>query len=92
MKIPIMLKTERIINKAFKQASKTTDLKRLRLKNTKFIDRARQLEKMRIETSYNVSKKELENIVLKTPRIEELPDFYREFVESQIDVDKFKQA
>ncbi|MCD6229849.1 MAG: 50S ribosome-binding GTPase [Candidatus Diapherotrites archaeon] len=92
MKIPIMLKAQGILDKSFKEASKYTDHIREKMAHTKFIDRAKRLETLRIERSYAVSKKELENIVLKTPMINELPEFYREFVESQIDADKFRQA
>lgn len=90
MMIPTIPTPEELLDKGFRRGKKAADLARTQ-KIPKHI-KGRKIEETRVVTSCQVIKDKLKMIIDSVPIIEELPEFYQDYIDITVGVDDMKQA
>jgi len=90
MMLPTIPTPEELLDKGFRRGKKAADLRRSE-KMPKHL-KGKRLEETRVVTSCQVIKDKLKMILDRTPEIEELPEFYQDYIDITVGVDDFKQA
>lgn len=88
--IPTIPTPEEILDKGFSRGKKAADLRRHE-KIPKHL-KGKRLEEIRVITSCQVIKDKLKMILDRTPNVEELPEFYQDYIDITVGVDDFKKA
>lgn len=88
-KMPTVLTADELINKAFHRAEKVAAA--LTPKGGPKA-KARQREELRVRTVSNVLRDSLKKLLDRTPGVSELPEFYRELVDTLVDRDQFHRS
>ncbi|KZX17335.1 NOG1 family protein [Methanobrevibacter filiformis] len=90
MMIPTIPTPEELLDKGFRRGKKTADLVR-----TSKIPRSikgKKIEEAKVITACQVIKDRLKMIVDRVPTIEELPEFYQDYIDITVGVDQMKQS
>ncbi len=88
-KMPTVLTADELIDKAFRRAEKAASAATPRGgKRAK----AREREEIRVRTVSNVVRDNLRKLLDRTPGVSELPEFYRELVDTLVDRDQFHRS
>lgn len=88
--LPTIPTPEELLDKGFRRGKKAADLRRGE-KMPKHL-KGKRLEETRVITSCQVIKDKLKMIIDRTPEIEELPEFYQDYIDITVGVDDFKQS
>ena len=88
-KMPTVLTADELINKAFHRAEKAAAT--LTPKGGPKA-KARQREELRVRTVSNVLRDSLKKLLDRTPGVSELPEFYRELVDTLVDRNQFHRS
>ena len=90
MMLPTIPTPEELLDKGFRRGKKAADLRRGE-KMPKHL-KGKRIEETRVITACQVIKDRLKMILDRTPEIEELPEFYQDYIDITVGVDDFKQA
>lgn len=90
MKLPTIPTPEELLDKGFRRGKKAADLKRSE-RMPKHL-KGKRVEEIRVITACQVIKDKLKLIIDSTPIIEELPEFYQDYIDITVGVDDFKQS
>ena len=90
MMIPTIPTVEELLDKGFSRGKKAADMKRSE-KIPKRI-KGKRIEEVRVTTACQVIEAKLKMIIDRTPEIEELPEFYQDYIDITVGVDDLKQA
>ena len=90
MMIPTIPTVEELLDKGFSRGKKAADMKRSE-KIPKRI-KGKRIEEVRVTTACQVTEAKLKMIIDRTPEIEELPEFYQDYIDITVGVDDLKQA
>lgn len=90
MKLPHIPTPDEIIDKAFNRASKAAS----KVRSSKLHPRVkgRRIEEVRVETACDIITSTFNGIVVGTPIIEELPEFYQDYIDIVVGVDQYKHS
>ena len=87
--MPTVLTSKELIDKAFRRAEKAASAANPRGGRRA---KAREREELRVRTVSNVVRDTLKKLLDKTPGVSELPEFYRELVNTLVDRDQFHRS
>lgn len=90
MIIPTIPTPDELLDKGFRRGKKAADLVR-----TSKIPRhlkSKRIEEQRVVTSCQVIKDRIKMILDRVPDIEDLPDFYQDYIDITVGIDKMKQS
>lgn len=90
MMIPTIPTPEEILDKGFSRGKKAADLRRTE-KMPKHM-KGKRVEEVRVTTACQVIKDKLKMILDRTPNVEELPEFYQDYIDITVGVDDFKKS
>lgn len=90
MRIPTIPTPDELLDKGFRRGKKAADLQRSQ-KIPKHL-KGKKLEEIRVITACQVIKDKLKMILDSIPVIEELPEFYQDYIDITVGVDNMKQA
>ena len=90
MMIPTIPTPEEILDKGFSRGKKAADLRRTE-KMPKHM-KGKRVEEVRVVTACQVIKDKLKMILDRTPNVEELPEFYQDYIDITVGVDDFKKS
>ena len=90
MMLPTIPTPDELLDKGFRRGKKAADLRRGE-KMPKHL-KGKRIEETRVITACQVIKDRLKMILDRTPEIEELPEFYQDYIDITVGVDDFKQA
>jgi nucleolar GTP-binding protein len=85
-RIPTILRSDELLNKAFKKASKVV------VSGKKGIDRRKKLSKAKIESLSQTIDSTLKKYVKSFPTIDDLHPFYRALINTLLDTDRLKKS
>lgn len=90
MKLPHIPTPDEIIDKAFNRASKAAS----KVRSSKLHPRVkgRRIEEVRVETACDIITSTFNGIIVGTPIIEELPEFYQDYIDIVVGVDQYKHS
>lgn len=90
MKLPQVPTPDEIIDKAFNRASKAAS----KVRSSKLHPRVkgRRIEEVRVETACETINSTFNRIITGTPIIEELPEFYQDYIDIVVGVDQYKHS
>ena len=90
MKLPNIPTPDEIIDKAFNRASKAAS----KVRSSKLHPRVKglRIEEVRVQTACEVINSTFNRIVTETPIIEELPEFYQDYIDIVVGVDQYKHS
>ncbi len=90
MILPTIPTPDELLDKGFRRAKKAANLAR----TTKIprYKKAKVLEETRVKTACQVIRDRIQMILDRTPNIEELPEFYQDYIDVAVGVDDMKQA
>ena len=88
--LPTIPTPDELLDKGFRRGKKAADLRRGE-KMPKHL-KGKRIEETRVITACQVIKDRLKMILDRTPEIEELPEFYQDYIDITVGVDDFKQA
>lgn len=90
MKLPQVPTPDEIIDKAFNRASKAAS----KVRSSKLHPRVkgRRIEEIRVETACETINSTFNRIITGTPIIEELPEFYQDYIDIVVGVDQYKHS
>lgn len=90
MMIPTIPTSDELLDKGFRRGKKAAD----ELRSTKIPRhlKGKRIEELRVTTACQVIKSSLQSILDKVPEIEDLPEFYQDYIDVTVGVDDFKQA
>ncbi len=87
--MPTVLKSSELVDKAFKRAEKVASSVTPRGGRRA---KAREREELRVRTVSSVLRDSLRKLLDRTPGVSELPEFYRELVNTLVDEDQFHRS
>lgn len=90
MMIPTIPTPEELLDQGFRRGKKNADLMRTQ-KMPKHL-KGKKIEETRVVTSCQVIKDKLKSIIDSVPIIEELPEFYQDYIDITVGVDDLKQS
>ena len=90
MMIPTIPTPEELLDKGFRRGKKSADLMRTQ-KIPKHL-KGKKIEETRVITACQVIKDKLKSIIDSVPIIEDLPEFYQDYIDITVGVDDMKQA
>lgn len=90
MMIPTIPTPDELLDKGFRRGKKAADLMRTQ-KIPKHL-KGKKIEETRVITACQVIKDKLKSIIDSVPIIEELPEFYQDYIDITVGVDDLKQA
>ena len=90
MKLPHIPTPDEIIDKAFNRASKAAS----KVRSSKLHPRVKgkRIEEVRVDTTCDIITSTFNGIVVGTPIIEELPEFYQDYIDIVVGVDQYKHS
>lgn len=90
MKLPHIPTPDEIIDKAFNRASKAAS----KVRSSKLHPRVKgkRIEEVRVDTACDIITSTFNGIVVGTPIIEELPEFYQDYIDIVVGVDQYKHS
>ena len=90
MKLPHIPTPDEIIDKAFNRASKAAS----KVRSSKLHPRVKgkRIEEVRVDTACDIITSIFNGIVVGTPIIEELPEFYQDYIDIVVGVDQYKHS
>ncbi len=90
MKLPDIPTPDEIIDKAFNRSSKAA----AKIRTSKLHPRVKgkRIEEVRVETACEVINATFNRIITETPEIEELPEFYQDYIDIVVGVDDYKHS
>lgn len=88
--IPTIPTPDEILDKGFSRGKKAADLRRTE-KMPKHL-KGKRVEEVRVITACQVIKDKLKMILDRTPNVEELPEFYQDYIDITVGVDDFKKS
>ncbi|MCD7782192.1 MAG: 50S ribosome-binding GTPase [Methanosphaera sp.] len=90
MKLPNVPTPDEIIDKGFNRASKAAS----KVRSSKLHPRVkgRHIEEVRVETACETINATFNKIITGTPIIEELPEFYQDYIDIVVGVDQYKHS
>jgi nucleolar GTP-binding protein len=90
MFLPTIPTSDETIDKAFRRAKKAA--MKVRTSKIRGQDKSKRIEEARVQTACQVIRETYESILTKTPRIEDLPEFYQDYIDVVVGVDQFKKS
>jgi nucleolar GTP-binding protein len=90
MFLPTIPTPEEILDKGFNRAKKAAN--RLRSSKIPRQQKSKKIEEVRIKTACQVIQESFKNILNKTPKVEELPLFYQDYIDVVVGVDQLKKS
>jgi nucleolar GTP-binding protein len=90
MFLPTIPTPDETIDKAFRRAKKAA--MKVRTSKVRGQEKSKRIEEARVQTACQVIKETFENILNKTPRVEDLPEFYQDYIDVVVGVDEFKRC
>ena len=90
MMIPTIPTPDELLDKGFRRGKKAADLVRTS-KVPKHL-KSKRIEEQRVITSCQVIKDRMKMILDRVPDIEELPEFYQDYIDITVGIDKMKQS
>ncbi|MDO5848282.1 MAG: NOG1 family protein [Methanobrevibacter sp.] len=90
MMIPTIPTPDELLDKGFRRGKKNADLMRTQ-KIPKHL-KGKKIEETRVVTACQVIKDKLKSIIDSVPIIEEMPEFYQDYIDITVGVDDLKQA
>ncbi len=90
MKLPHIPTPDELIDKAFNRASKAAS----KVRSSKLHPRVKgkRIEEVRVKTACEVINSTFNRITTETPYIEELPEFYQDYIDIVVGVDQYKHS
>ena len=88
--MPFILNPDKLIDVAFRKASK--EASSLSIKKVSKLVRVRKKEEKKIKSVSSTIKKHLNKVISRTPKVDELPPFYRELINVVVGIDRFKKS
>ena len=90
MKLPHIPTPDEIIDKAFNRASKAAS----KVRSSKLHPRVKgkRIEEVRVDTACDIITSTFNGIVVGTPIIDELPEFYQDYIDIVVGVDQYKHS
>ena len=90
MFLPNIPTSEEVIDKAFRRAKKAAA--KVRTSKIHRQHKSKRIEEVRVQTACQVIKDTFEDILEKTPHVEELPMFYQDYIDVAVGVDDLKRS
>lgn len=90
MKLPHIPTPDEIIDKAFNRASKAAS--KVRSSKLHLRVKGKRIEEVRVDTACDIITSTFNGIVVGTPIIEELPEFYQDYIDIVVGVDQYKHS
>ena len=90
MMIPTIPTPDELLDKGFRRGKKAADLART-TKIPKHL-KGKRIEEVRVITACQVIKDRLKMILDKVPPLEELPEFYQDYIDITVGIDDFKKS
>jgi nucleolar GTP-binding protein len=90
MFLPTIPTPDETIDKAFRRAKKAA--MKVRTSKIRGQEKSKRIEEARVQTACQVIRESYENILKKTPRIEDLPEFYQDYIDVVVGVDQLKKS
>lgn len=90
MIIPTVPTPNELLDKGFRRGKKSADLMRSQ-KMPKYL-KGKKIEETRVITACQVIKDKLKTIINSVPDINELPEFYQDYIDITVGVDDLKQS
>ena len=90
MKLPQIPTPDELIDKGFNRASKAAS----KVRSSKLHGRVKgmRIEEVRVQTACETINATLNRIITETPIIEELPEFYQDYIDIVVGVDQYKHS
>lgn len=90
MKLPQVPTPDELIDKGFNRASKAAS----KVRSSKLHGRVKgkRIEEVRVDTACDTINATLSKIISGTPEIEELPEFYQDYIDIVVGVDQYKHS
>jgi len=90
MKLPHIPTPDELIDKGFNRASRAAS----KVRSTKLHGRVKgmRIEEARVQTACQTINATLDRIIKETPIIEELPEFYQDYIDIVVGVDQYKHS
>ncbi len=90
MKLPQVPTPDELIDKGFNRASKAAS----KVRSSKLHGRVKgkRIEEVRVDTACDTINASLSKIITGTPEIEELPEFYQDYIDIVVGVDQYKHS
>ena len=88
--IPTIPTPDELIDKGFRRANKAASL--VRGSNLPRNKKSKRIESTRVQTACQVINARLEMILERVPEIEQLPEFYQDYIDITVGVDQLKQS
>lgn len=90
MFIPTVPTPDEILDKSFSRAKKAAN--KVRTSKIPRYQKSKKTEEARIKTAYQVTRDTLNNLLNKTPQVEELHMFYQDYIDVMVGVDELKKS
>lgn len=90
MFLPTIPTPEEILDKGFNRAKKAAN--KVRGSNIPRHQKSKRTEEARVKTACQVIEETFKNILNKTPKVEELPLFYQDYIDVVVGVDELKKS
>jgi nucleolar GTP-binding protein len=90
MFLPTIPTPEEILDKAFSRAKKAAA--KVRTSKIHRQKKSKRIEEVRVQTACQVIRETFENILEKTPHVEEMPMFYQDYIDVAVGVDELKKS
>ena len=90
MFIPTVPTPDEMLDKSFSRAKKAAN--RVRASKIPHYQKAKKTEEARIKTAFQVTRDTLNNLVEKTPQIENMHMFYQDYIDVMVGVDDLKKS
>lgn len=90
MKLPHIPTPDELIDKAFSHASKAAS----KVRSSKLHPRVkgRRIEEVRVETACDTINATFNRIIKETPELEDLPEFYQDYIDITVGIDQYKHS
>ncbi len=90
MKLPNIPTPDEIIDKGFNRASRAAS----KVRSSKLHRRVKgkRIEEVRVQTACDTINSTFETIIIGTPMIEDLPEFYQDYIDIVVGVDQYKHS
>lgn len=90
MFLPNIPTSDEMVDKAFRRAKKAAA--RVRTSKIHRQKKSKRIEEVRVQTACQVIRETFEDILEKTPHVEELPMFYQDYIDVAVGVDDLKKS
>lgn len=90
MFLPTIPTPEEVLDKAFSRAKKAAN--KLRTSKIPRQQKSKKIEEIRVKTACQVIQESFKSILNKTPKVEELPMFYQDYIDVVVGVDDLKKS